>query len=134
MAVTAAVCDQFKDDVVAGTAKTTDTYKIALYVAASATLNHSTTAYTATGEVTGTGYTAGGLTLSGYSHTLASGVEEINWSNAVWSSSTITADSALIYDSTNSNHAVAVLSFTSASSSNGTFTVAFPAGGIINLT
>lgn len=135
MAATAGVCDQYKSDLVAGTAKTTDMYKIALYVAASASLSPSaTTAYTATGEVTGTGYVAGGATLSGMTTTLSGDTMEINWSNPSWASSTITADTALIYDSTNANHAVAILTFTSASSTNGTFTVQFPAGGIITLT
>lgn len=104
------------------------TLKIALYTQAAATLSASTTAYTATGEVTGTGYTAGGSTLTGCAASLSGSKAQITCTGGnAWSSSTITADAAMIYDSTNSNHALGVYTFTSASSSSGTFTVTIPA-------
>lgn len=128
MAVTAAVCDSYTQELFSGTHTNTDTYKIALYTAASATLNASTTAYTATGEVSGTGYTAGGLALSGFSTSIDIGVAILDFTtDPSWASATITADSALIYNSSKSNKAVAVLSFGSTTSTNGTFTVTFPA-------
>ena len=128
MAVTAAVCDSYTQEVLSGTHTNTDTYKIALYTAASATLNASTTAYTATGEISGTGYTAGGQTLTGFTTSVDTGVAILDFTtDPSWANSTITADSALIYNSSKSNKAVAVLSFTSTSSTNGTWTLTFPA-------
>lgn len=129
MAVTPCVTDQFKQDCMNGRAFSSDTIKIALYVQASATLGPTTTAYTATGEVTGAGYTAGGLTLSGFTVGLSGNVAYLTWSNPSWSSATITSDSCMIYDSTNSNHSIAIFTFTSAASTNGTFTITFPAAG-----
>lgn len=127
MAVTAALCNSYKQELFSGTHTNTDTYKIALYTAASATLNASTTAYSATGEVSGTGYTAGGATLSGFATSIDTGVAILDFTDPSWSNATITADSALIYNSSKSNKAVAVLSFTSTTSTNGTFTIIFPA-------
>jgi hypothetical protein len=130
MSVTAAVCNSYKQDVLNGAQTSSDTYKVALYTAAAATLNASTTAYTATGEISGTGYTAGGATLAGFTVGLSTNTAYVTWStNPSWSSATITADTALIYNSSKSNKAVAVLSFTSTSSTNGTWTLVLPAAG-----
>lgn len=105
----------------------THTLKIALYTQAAATLSASTTTYTTTGEVTGTGYTAGGNTLTGCTSTLNATTAQITCTGGnSWPASTITADAAMVYDSTNSNRAIGVFTFTSASSSNGTFTVTLP--------
>lgn len=105
-----------------------DTYKIALYTSA-ATLSKTTTAYSATNEVVGTGYTAGGATLSGFSVTLDTDTAILDWTtDPTWPTSTITARGALIYNSTRSNKAVCVLDFgADIASTNGTFTVALPA-------
>lgn len=129
MATTAAICNSFKQELLAMTPHTAaDVYKIALYTDAAATLNKSTTAYTATGEVSGTGYTAGGMTLSGFSVTLDTDTAILDWTtDPVWATATITADTALIYNSSRSNKAVAVLKFTSASSTAAAFTVQLPA-------
>lgn len=129
MSVTACVVDSYKQEVLNGTHSSGDTYKVALYTAAAATLNKSTTAYTATGEVSGTGYTAGGATLSGFTTGLSTDTAYLTFSNPSWASSTITADTALIYNSSKSNKAVCVLSFTSASSTNSTWTLNLPAAG-----
>jgi hypothetical protein len=109
---------------------TSGTFKIALYTNA-ASLDATTTAYTALGEVTSGGYTAGGQNLTitqvptvGNSGTTA----YINFSNAVWSGS-ITARGALIYQSGSGNPSVCVLDFGSDKSSNTTFTVQFPTNG-----
>lgn len=128
MAATAAVCDSYTQELLSGTHTNTDTYKIALYTAATASLSAATTVYSATGEVVGTGYTAGGLALTGFTTSIDTGVVILDFTtDPSWTSATITADSALIYNSSKTNKAVAVLTFTSASSTNGTWTLTFPA-------
>lgn len=128
--ITQAVCSTFKSDLLSGLqdfATGGDTFKIALYTS-SATLDSTTTTYTTSNETTGTGYTAGGLTLTSQSVTLSGTTAYIDFADASWTSSTISAAGALIYNSTNSNKAVCVLNFGGTySSTNGTFTVQFPA-------
>ena len=105
-----------------------DTYKIALYTDAAATLSKATTAYTATGEVVGTGYTAGGATLAGLTVTLDADTAILDWTtDPTWAAASITADTALIYNSSRTNKAVAVVKFTSATSTAAPFTVQLPA-------
>lgn len=109
-----------------------DTFKIALYTG-SANINQSTTAYTATGEVVGTGYTAGGKTLT-VSTSPTSGTNSqsvptayISFANATWPGATFTARGALIYNATEGNKSVAVLDFGSDKTvSNDTFQIIFP--------
>lgn len=109
-----------------------DTFKIALYTAA-ANLTATTTAYTTSGEVVGTGYTAGGNTLT-ISVTPTSGNNSGNiptayfsFANTSWPSSSFTARGALIYNSTEGNKSVAVLDFGSDKVVvNDTFTIIFP--------
>ena len=106
-----------------------NTFKIALY-SSTASLGANTTVYSTTGEVTGTGYTAGGNTLTISTFPTAGGTTTayINFDNAVWTSASFTAGGALIYNSTQGNKAVAVLNFGgNKTPSNGTFTVQFPA-------
>lgn len=129
MSVTACVTDQMKQDILNGINWSGHTFKMALYVAASSSLGPSTTIYTVSGEVTGSGYSAGGMSLSGFSVGLSTNTAYLTFSNPSWTSSTITADTAMIYDSSNSNHTLCILSFTSASSTSGTFTVSLPAAG-----
>lgn len=109
-----------------------DTYKIALYTAV-ADLGASTTAYTTTGEVSGTGYTAGGktLTISTFptSGTNSSNVVTayISFADIDWTNSSFTARGALIYNSSKSNKSVAVLNFGSDKTvNNDTFEIIFP--------
>jgi len=112
---------------------TPNTFKIALYTAAS-DIGPATTAYTATNEVVGTGYTAGGNTLA-ISTDPASGNNDasiptafVSFSNTSWTSSTITARGALIYNSTQGNKSVAVLDFgADKTTANATFLITFPA-------
>ena len=129
MATTAALCNSFKQDLLAMTPHTAaDVYKIALYTDAAATLSKSTTAYTATGEVSGTGYTAGGMALTGFSVTMDGDTALLDWTtDPVWATATITADTALIYNSSRTNKACVVVKFTSASSTAAAFTVQLPA-------
>jgi len=130
MAITQAICSSFKEDLLSGLqdfASGGDTFKIALYTS-SASLDSTTTAYTSSNEASGTGYTPGGETLTSQSVTLSGTTAYIDFADASWTSSTISAAGALIYNSTNSNKAVCVLNFGGTySSTNGTFTVQFPA-------
>jgi hypothetical protein len=128
MAITAAICNSFKQEILQGVHEAADTYKIALYTS-SATLSKDTTAYTATGEASGTGYTAGGEDLAGFSVSLDGDTAILDFTtNPSWADATITARGALIYNSTQANKAVAVLDFGSdISSTAGTFTVTLPA-------
>jgi len=119
-------CNTFKTGLMDGTFNfTSGTFYMALYTNA-ATLDASTTAYTATGEVVDTGYTAGGLALTiAQTPTVGNSgnVAYISFDNAVWSGA-ITARGALIYTSGGS---VCVLDFGADKTSTATFTVQFPA-------
>lgn len=133
MAITQAVVSLFKQDLLAGvhdfTESTGDTFKIALYTA-SATLDSSTTAYSSTNEVVGDGYTAGGgeLVIAAGSPYLSGTTAYIDFDDFTWAAATISAAGALIYNSSKSNKAVAVLSFGGTySSTAGNFTISFPA-------
>ena len=109
-----------------------NTFKIALY-GASANIGPTTAVYTTTGEITGTGYTAGGNTLvistSPISGSNASQVPTayISFSNSSWTTASFTARAALIYNVTQGNKSVAVLDFGADKTANGnTFTIQFP--------
>lgn len=106
-----------------------DTMKIALYTNA-ATLDATTTAYTTTGEVAGTGYTAGGNILSGTAISSSGTTAWLTFADSTWLSSAITARGALIYDSSKSDAAIAVLDFgADKTTSNNSFVVQFPIAG-----
>lgn len=128
MAITQTMCSSFKREILLGEHDLdTDAIKIALFTS-SATLGASTTAYATTDEVVGTGYTAGGNTLTGAAVTLDGTTAIVDFNDTTWSSATITARGALIYNSSKSNKAIAVLDFgTDKSASNGNFTINFPA-------
>lgn len=130
MAITTAVCNSYKKEILEGVHAAADTYKIALFTDA-ATLGAATTAYSSTNEVAnGNGYTTGGATLSGFTSGLADGVAYITFSDASWSNATITARGCLIYNSSKSNKAVAAFDFGgNITSTNGTFTVDLPVAG-----
>jgi hypothetical protein len=101
------------------------TYKIALYTA-SANLDETTLAYTTVGEVTGTGYTAGGKTLTIAQVPTSSGVTAyISFANVVWTPASFTTRGALIYNST-TGAAVAVLNFGADKTPTTSFTITFP--------
>jgi hypothetical protein len=129
MAITTAICNSYKQEILEGVHASADTYKIALYTS-SATLDESTTAYSATNEVTGAGYDTGGKTLTGFVSGLSSGTAYITFDDPSWTSSTITARGCLIYNSSKSNKAVACFDFGSdVISVSGTFTIDLPAAG-----
>ena len=115
-------------------ASTADTFKGALYLA-SATLNASTTAYSSTGEVTGTGYTAGGVTVTNATaptSTNSSTTAGVGYwtpsASLTYTTVTLTTafDTVLIYNSTQSNKAVSVHTFGSQTVTAGTFTLTMP--------
>ena len=118
----------FKVDLLAGVQDfDTDVFKVALYSSA-ATLDATTTTYTTTNEVVGTNYVAGGNTLTVSVTPTSSGTTAfISFANTTWVAATITARGALIYNSSKSNKAVAVLDFGSdKTSTDGDFTVSWP--------
>jgi hypothetical protein len=144
MANTQAMCTSFLGEVLTAThnfgvapiraATTADTFKAALYLT-SATLNASTTAYSSTGEVTGTNYTAGGVNVTNGTAPLASNTS-VTAGTAYWTPSasitytTVTLatafDTVLIYNSTQSDKAVSVHTFGSQTITAGTFTLTMP--------
>lgn len=130
MTITSAMCTSFKRELGLAlhnfSAGTGSVFKIALYTS-SASLDESTTAYTTTGEVVGTGYTAGGQILTNVTPTSAGTTAIYDFQDPVWVASTITAAGALIYNSTNDNRAVCVLAFgVNKSSVNSVFSIVFP--------
>ena len=136
MAISQAMVTSFKQELLEGVHDfTAHTFKIALYTS-SATLGAATTAYAATNEVSGTGYTAGGedLTVTGGAVSTSGTTAFIDFSDVSWTAATITARGALIYNSTVAGDpAVAVLDFGSDKTSTaGTFTVQFPTADATN--
>ena len=131
MAITQSLCTSFKVDLLSGTQNfvsgTGNTFKMALYTS-SATLGATTTAYTTSNEITGTGYTAGGNTLAVSTSPTSSGTTAfLSFTDTSWTTATFTCRGALIYNSTNSNKAVAVFDFGSDKQViGGTFTITFP--------
>ena len=128
MAITQCMVTSFKADILGGVQDLdTDVIKIALYTSA-ATLDATTTAYTTSNEVVGAGYTAGGNTLAGATISTSGTTAFVDFSDTSWTTATITARGALIYNSSKSNKAIAVLDFgADKTSTAGTFTVQFPA-------
>ena len=139
MANTQSMCTSFMGELLTGTHNFTtgtgDTFKAALYLA-SATMNASTTAYTATGEVTGTNYTAGGVTVTNGTSPLSTNSSSTA-GVAYWTPSasityttvtlSVAFDAMLLYNSSKSNKAVAVYTFGSQTVTAGTFTLTMPA-------
>lgn len=133
MAITQGMCSSFKEQLLKGEHDfDVDTFKIALYTS-SATLDTSTTVYTTSNEVSGVGYVAGGNTLTGTTVSLTGNTAFVDFSDTTWSGATITARGALVYNSSKSNKAVAVLDFGSdKTSTSGDFTVQFPTNDATN--
>jgi hypothetical protein len=127
-------CTVFKKNCLSGlenfAAGTSYVYKIALYTAF-AELSYNTLIYTTTNEITGTGYTAGGRTLTPIVPATDEQVAYISFQNVTWNPASFTARGALIYNST-TNAAVAVLDFGSDKTATSTFTVTFPTANATN--
>jgi len=131
------MCTSFKQELLTGTHdftnSTGNTFKIALYDN-NASFTAATTAYTATNEVSGTGYTATGETLTNVTPTSSGTTAFTDFADVTWSSATITARGALIYnDTATGDPSVVVLDFGSdKSSSSGDFQVIFPTADASN--
>ena len=131
MAITQAMCTSFKKELMEAKHNFLNsggnTFKIALYTS-SATLSAATTAYSATNEVSGTNYTAAGNTLTRVDPTTSGTTAYTDFADTTWSSSTITARGAVVYnDSASGDPSVIVLNFgADKSSSAGDFTITFP--------
>lgn len=145
MANTQAMCTSFKGELLTAThnfgtapvraSSTADTFKAALYLA-SATVNASTTAYSSTGEVTGTNYTAGGVNVTNATAPTTSGTTAY-WTpsaSIVYTNVTLSTafDAVLIYNSTQSNKSVSVHTFGSQTVTAGTFTLTMPTNDSTN--
>ena len=150
MANTQALCTSFKVELLIGnhqlgactltsrgslTAPTKDTVKAALYLA-SATYNAATTAYSTTGEVTGTNYTAGGVTVTNATDPSTSGTTAI-WTpsaSLAWTTVTLSTafDAVLFYNSSQSNKAISVHTFGSQTVTAGNFTLTMPTNDASN--
>lgn len=145
MANTQAICTSFKQELLQGihalgtsvvrAGTTADTFKAALYLA-SATLGAATAAYSATGEVSGTNYTAGGVTVTNGNAPATSGTTAYWTPSASFSWNNVTLatafDTVLIYNSTQSNRAVAVYTFGSQTVSAGNFSLTMPSNDSSN--
>ena len=136
MAISQALCTSFKVELMTGThnftTSTGNTFKLALYTS-SATLSASTTAYSATNEASGTGYTAGGSSLTNVTPTSSGTTAFTDFADLTFSTVTITANGCLIYNSSASNKAVAVLAFgADKTATAGNFTIVFPAADATN--
>lgn len=141
MAITSAICTSFKKELLERkhdfNASAGHTFKIALYTSA-ASLDAATTNYTTTGEVVGTGYTAGGKVLTNIDPASSGTTAYIDFNDITWASATVTAAGALIYNTTTdggtgTTNAVAVISFDGdKTSTNGDFTVQFPVADASN--
>jgi hypothetical protein len=128
MAISQSLATSFKVQLMQGTQNfSSNTFKMALYTS-SASLGPTTTNYSATNEISGTGYTAGGNTLTVSTTPTSSGTTAfISFSNTSWTSASFTARGAMIYNSTNSNTCVAVFDFGADKTVvDGTFTITFP--------
>jgi hypothetical protein len=127
MPIAQSLCSSFKQQILLGEHDLdTDVIKLALYTSA-ADLGAGTTVYSTSNEVVGVGYTAGGNTLTGATVSLSGTTAYVDFADTTWAASTITARAALIYNSSKSNKAIAVLDFGSDKTTTANnFTVQFP--------
>ena len=137
MAITQAMCTSFKRALLDGemdfSSDTAQSYKIALYTS-SASLDAATAAYTTSNEVVGTNYVAGGNTLSISTNPTTGGTTAfLSFATTTWTTRTITAAGALIYQAGGSTPAVAVLDFGGDKTSTaGDFQITFPTADATN--
>jgi hypothetical protein len=127
MAFDQTLTTSFKQDILLGVHDLeTDDIKMALFLA-TADLGAATTVYTTTGETSGTGYTAGGKTLTGVTVLTSGTTAYVDFADPSWDPANFTARGALIYNASKSNKAIAVLDFGSDKTTTTTFTVQMPA-------
>tara|TARA_R100000005_G_C4900421_1_gene142858 strand:+ start:243 stop:674 length:432 start_codon:yes stop_codon:yes gene_type:complete len=142
MAITSAICTSFKVELLKGVhnlSNGANTINVALYAGATASLGASTTAYTTTGEITGTGYTAKGQALTNVTPVASGTTAVCDFADETFSSATITASGCLLFnDTATGDPAIAAISFGGQKTSTaGDFTIVFPSptatGAIIRL-
>ena len=134
MAITSAICNSFKTEILKAvhnfTASSGNTFNIALYTS-SATLNKSTTAYSTSNEISntsGSAYTAGGKALTSVTPALSTDTACCDFADISFTSASFTANGCLIYNDTNADRAVCAIAFGGDKTvSSGTFTIQFPA-------
>lgn len=136
MAITTSMATSFKSELLQAVHNFLlsggDTFKAALYTSA-VTLSAATTTYSSTNEVSGTGYTAGGATLTRINPTTSGTTAYTDFADVSWTTATITAAGVGIYNSTDSNKWVSAHDFGgNVSSTAGTFTVVFPTANASN--
>ena len=139
MAITSAVCNSFKTEVLQAlhnfTASSGNSFKLALYTS-SATLNKSTTAYSTSNEISnasGSAYSAGGKTITSVTPALDGSTACCDFADVSFTSASFTANGCLIYNDTQSDKACAVVAFGGDKTvSSGTFTIQFPAADASN--
>ena len=131
MAITSAIPTSFKQELLVGThnltASSGNAFKLALYTS-SATLGAGTTAFTTTGQASGTNYTSGGATLTSVTPTTSGTTAICDFADLTFGTATVTARGCMIYNDTQSDKAVAVIDFGGDKTSTaGNFTIVFPA-------
>ena len=111
MSITAGVCNSFRSELAQGIHNlASDTIKVALYTSA-ASLDPTATVYTSSHEVSGTGYTAGGVSVGHGTVSGTGGTITVTLADPTWTSGSFTARGALVYNSSKSNRAIAVFDF-----------------------
>ena len=136
MSISTAMCTSFKQEILVGThnftASSGNTFKLALFTS-SATLGAGTTAFSTSGEATGTNYTSGGANLTSVTPTTSGTTALGDFADLTFSNATVTANGALIYNSSASNKAVCALAFGGDKTSTaGDFTIQFPTADASN--
>ena len=139
MAISSAICTSFKQEILVGThnftASSGNTFKIALYTS-DASLGAGTTAFSTSNEISntsGSAYSSGGATLTSVTPTTDGTTALCDFSDVSFTSASFTANGALIYNSSQSNKAVAVIAFGADKTvTSGTFTIQFPAADASN--
>ena len=139
MAISSAICTSFKQEILVGThnftASSGDTFKIALYTS-DASLGAGTTAFSTSNEISntsGSAYSSGGATLTSVTPTTSGTTAFCDFADVSFTSASFTANGALIYNSSQSDKAVAVIAFGGDKTvSSGTFTIQFPTADASN--
>jgi len=139
MAISSAICTSFKQEILVGThnftASSGNTFKIALYTS-DASLGAGTTAFSTSNEISntsGSAYSSGGATLTSVTPTTSGTTAFCDFADVSFTSASFTANGALIYNSSQSNKAVAVIAFGGDKTvSSGTFTIQFPTADASN--
>ena len=139
MAISSAICNSFKQEILVGThnftASSGNAFKIALYTS-SASLGAGTTAYSSSNEISntsGSAYSAGGIALTSVTPALSTDTACCDFANASFTSASFTANGCLIYNDTNADRAVCAIAFGSDKTvTSGTFTIQFPVADASN--